>query len=61
MVELKPCKCGCTDSWVVWKVISQTAVSYYVDCEACGETTEVYRTEQEAIEAWNRKADNDEV
>lgn len=54
MTELKPCKCGKkaavqSDGMRVW---------YSVSC-MCGLHTNEYRTEQEAIEAWNRRADNE--
>ena len=58
MSKLKPCRCGCVDGLIVWQIISQTCCNYYVDCGHCGETTSTYKTELEAIEAWNERVDN---
>lgn len=56
MAELKPCKCG-SESWCVWTCYAPNHIAgYYVDCDDCGESTRVYKTEEEAIEAWNRMA-----
>lgn len=48
-MEMKPCKCGgkaCvySDGWRVW---------YSVQCDVCYFHTTEYRSEKEAIEAWN--------
>ena len=32
----------------------------YVICKNCGAQTDYFDTEEEAIEAWNRRADNEE-
>jgi len=32
-----------------------TAPSYYVCCDECGSGTTVFYTEEEAIEAWNKR------
>lgn len=56
MAELKPCVCG-SENWCVWYCCTpdkRDIVGYYVDCDDCGEATSVYKTEEEAVEAWNR-------
>ena len=57
MAELKPCKkCG-SENWCVWTCYSPNYIAgYYVDCDDCLWKTDVYKTEAEAIEAWNRRA-----
>lgn len=56
--ELKPCPfCGESNTLFV-----EHDVSYYVVCNlcnyGCGTTAPVVRSEQEAIEAWNRRYNN---
>ena len=55
--EPKPCACG-SKNWVSWMCCSpdkKKTVGYYIECEDCGEATNVYRTEEDAIEAWNKE------
>ena len=56
MAELKPCSCG-SENWCVWMCCSpdkKETRGYYVECDDCGEATAVCKTEDEAVEAWNR-------
>lgn len=32
---------------------------WYVDCENCGARTEIWGTEDEAIERWNRRVEDE--
>lgn len=56
MTELKHCPfCGADDAemrnaWALNDV-------YYVRCYTCGCTTELFDMEEEAAEAWNRRAE----
>lgn len=52
--ELKPCPfCGCQAEVTKWQE------GWFVECKAqrCGGTIGAYKTEAEAIEAWNTRAD----
>ena len=55
MADLKSCPfCGGeaytdSDGWRVW---------WGVKCADCGRHSEEFRTEKEAIEAWNRRAED---
>ena len=53
--ELKPCPfCG-------WGTIVDGGglLSHACQCNACGAKTKNYKTWEEAIEAWNRRQEND--
>ena len=51
MTELKPCPfCGGEASMYI-----AYDDGYYVCCDECGCGLPVYNTEEEAIEAWNRR------
>lgn len=54
-IKLKPCPfCGGkAESCTPWMGM---AYGYWVRCEACGCETEVSSTEEQAAEAWNRRA-----
>lgn len=54
MSELKPCPCCKGKSYVRYN--DHTVYAY---CDKCGLRTKNYRNEAEAIESWNRRA-NDE-
>ena len=53
MSNLKPCPCCNGISWVYYR-----AFTTYVYCDKCGLRTKDYDTEAEAIEAWNRRAND---
>lgn len=68
---LKPCPfCGRVDKLKVWKTEQRwdhgVIENWRVVCNregdetGCGGSGGVYRTRREAIEAWNRRADNDQ-
>ena len=53
--ELKPCPfCGGED----FQMVSVYGGEYYVDCLTCTACGPSGETEEEAIEAWNRRAKN---
>ena len=55
--ELKPCPfCGGKD---IWYVLEYDLV--YAKCQVCGATGSKYRTMVVAKEAWNRRAENEEL
>ena len=50
--ELKPCPfCGCN-------AIVEGYSNWWVRCECCLVETRTFKTEAEAIEAWNRRAED---
>jgi Lar family restriction alleviation protein len=67
MDELKPCPfCGSKPSKVRQHIVGGLAVAYYtVECEAGNSKcfikpkTKFFRSKEEAIEAWNRRAETD--
>ena len=61
MTKLKPCpfcggeaKVGCEKYW-------QPKVSRRIICTNCYSSSGWYRTEEEAIELWNRRSENEEL
>ena len=57
MTELKPCPfCG-GEAHVVETIHGKTLP--WVRCKDCGMETPMLDTEEEAIEAWNRRVDNE--
>ena len=55
MTELKPCPfCGSKHI-----CIKKTNVGTWLQCERCFVEINLYRTEEEAIDAWNRRAEDD--
>ena len=56
--ELKPVRCGCGGEAKVstWTGTMATTINdcNVVYCETCGMQTKRFKTEAEAIEAWNR-------
>ncbi|MBR4016353.1 MAG: Lar family restriction alleviation protein [Oscillospiraceae bacterium] len=63
--ELKPCPfCGakselCMEPWDFEKREPAKDAKYVVECGECLSRTDTYNSEDEAIEAWNRRTDND--
>lgn len=56
--KLKPCPfCGGTAGTIGDSVVEEDP-AFWVRCWECGAETSVYNTKEEAIEAWNRRADN---
>lgn len=56
-IKLKPCPfCG-GKAAAIWNGASNER-NYCVRCWECGAETSVYKSEKEAKEAWNRRADN---
>ena len=67
MAELKPCPfCGgIADVRYIKRKMRYRLFNFmdithyaYVKCKICGATTAVKETRENAIEAWNRRADN---
>ena len=70
--DLKPCPfCGRTDKLVFYETVQEfddcKIHQYTIYCDAsgdktgCGASCGYQRTKEEAIEAWNRRADDGEV
>ncbi len=58
MAELKPCPfCG-GEADCSKNVLHNNQYEWAVECIECGAFTDCFATEEEAIEAWNRRADN---
>ena len=59
--ELKPCKCGGQAGIFSISVPSDdNCLLYYVQCDECDNRTDYSQNKNEAINAWNRRA-NDEM
>ena len=59
MAELKPCKCKNPLVYVDEEVYFSDDIRYRVVCDNCGKSTEWYKnSEQAAIDAWNRRAED---
>lgn len=56
MTELKPCP-FCGSKHIRFKRGSNAGV--WLQCENCFTEINLYRTEEEAIEAWNRRVTDD--
>lgn len=60
MSELKPCPfCGGNAKLMTYKTPTFGEV-FYVACRVCGNETKVKLADEEAIEAWNRRVDNEQ-
>ena len=55
--ELKPVRCGCGGEANTWKF----GKAWEVICAKCYTSTDLFMTEAEAIEAWNRAMGADKV
>lgn len=58
MDKLKPCKCPCCGN-TSKAVAEQFYQEFYVMCVECELRTANYDTEEEAIEAWNKRLGED--
>ena len=52
MAELKPCKCYCKS----FEMIDLPSGKKMVRCSNCWRTSAVCDTEQQAIDAWNKRS-----
>lgn len=62
MAELKVCPfCGSNEvsCWMSSSRFSTWKNSHYVKCYVCGAMTEAFPSEEEALDAWNRRTTND--
>ena len=61
MTELKPCPlCGrAGERWNVVSIGKKFSSSWRVKCKLCGVTTTSYSTEEQAVNAWNRRLNNE--
>ena len=55
MAELKPCKCEDHDEDIYGTVNSEGKALYKCMCINCGRSTKEFPTEEQAIDAWNRR------
>ena len=63
MAELKPCPfCGSEDIavWESHSRFSSWSSSHFAQCNSCCATSDAFKTMEEAIEAWNRRAEDGE-
>ena len=59
MAELKPCPfCGYKRVAILEDENEYLAYRYSSQCQKCGASARMGRTKQEAIEAWNRRAED---
>lgn len=58
MAELKPCKwCEIVDNKMSEGKLEQLKNEYFIIlCKKCGWFTDSYKTEEEAISAWNKRS-----
>ena len=62
MAELKPCPfCGSAKISVDGMPVPLEYLPYYCQCEMCRSCGGRYKSELKAIEAWNRRAGNDDI
>lgn len=52
-IKLKPCPVCGGEAAAIWKG------NYWVRCWECGAETPIYKSEKEAKEAWNRRAEHE--
>lgn len=60
MIDLKPCPfCG-GEAMIVEHTFYELNPTYGIYCKNCeAKTRQFYKTEEDAAEAWNRRANND--
>ena len=59
MGELKKCPfCGCSATVLATQIYSEN-ILYLVVCDVCGGRTRGFHGSKGAIEAWNRRVDNE--
>ena len=56
--ELKPCR-TCGSIARIYEYNFEGYTRYAGKCDTCGDRTQFYTSEQEAIEAWNRRTGNE--
>lgn len=57
MTELKPCPfCG-SEAYVIIRDVDDWTP--WIRCKGCGVETDCFDSAEEAIEAWNRRVDNE--
>ena len=58
MAELKPCKwCEIVDDTIGEGKIKKISGNYFIAyCKRCGWFTDAFSTEQQAIDAWNKRS-----
>ena len=57
MAELKPCpKCGGEAEFI--KLWESKIYNGFIKCTKCGYEERLYSSKQNAVKAWNRRADN---
>ena len=60
MNEFRPCPfCGSKENIYVQIIKIKRSLKIWTECLDCGSRTGNYRTEGEAIDAWNGRADNE--
>ena len=59
-MKLKPCPfCGSSDIGLGWRLpLFGEETTKFVVCNCCGCMTAPFRNENEAVEIWNKRADN---
>ncbi|MGN1479681.1 MAG: Lar family restriction alleviation protein [Acutalibacteraceae bacterium] len=57
MLEIKPCLCGGTGELI--KLFPKNRYDCFVRCDRCGYETKAYTSKQNAVKAWNRRAENE--
>lgn len=67
-IELKPCPfCGRVDTPIIWSTRSTGLINWRVSCDmagdktGCGGSCGARKTRAEAIEAWNRRANDEQT
>lgn len=56
MAELKPCDCGQAHPFIEMQDFFKIGWRYYVWCPSCNTESDLYETEEKAIDAWNKRS-----